>query len=205
LSGVLVCGRCGTPLVGRPQVSRTPSPDGEKARQYRCEKRIGSRSGCGRISIDMRFADDLAEALTIARLAALARGGGQDGQAADAAAELSEVPADMEPMEGDAASPAAKAASPDSAAQVEAETTSLEERVEVLRGRPKTPERSLLPAPGAAALQEARNAWAALEGDTTARRALIARVFPAGLLVHPAASRGLGARHNIGRVTPREP
>lgn len=111
LSGVLICGRCGTPLVGRSRVSRAHHPDGEKAREYRCERRLGSRSGCGRLSIDMQFADDLAEALTIARLAALAHGGRRDGQAAEAAAELSEVPAEAEPTEGDATSLAAKAAS----------------------------------------------------------------------------------------------
>lgn len=88
---------------------------------------------------------------------------------------------------------------------MEAETTPLEERVEVLGGELKRPEQSVPRVPDAGALQEARNAWVALEGDTAARRALVARVFPAGLLVHPAASRGLGARHNIGRVTPREP
>jgi len=55
-SGILTCGRCGHTLSGRPQVSRSPYPDGEVRRQYWCQPRaVGG--GCGRLTIDQRAAD----------------------------------------------------------------------------------------------------------------------------------------------------
>ena len=66
LSGVLRCGRCGAGLYGRPK-GRRLYDDGELRRQYWCQVRK-SNGGCGRLTIDQRFADATVEAMVVRRL-----------------------------------------------------------------------------------------------------------------------------------------
>lgn len=78
LSGILVCGRCGAPLVGRPR-------DGGDMR-YVCNK-VPGNSRCGRTYVLSEPADELIvgavfEALSTADLLAAVRERGDDGDAA---------------------------------------------------------------------------------------------------------------------------
>lgn len=57
LSGLAFCGMCGAPLYGRPRSNVRPYSDGEPARQYWCQLRPDG-TGCGRLAIDQRYADD---------------------------------------------------------------------------------------------------------------------------------------------------
>lgn len=65
-SGILRCGRCGTPLSGRPRTVR-PYSDGEPRRQYFCQPRAGG-PGCGGIAADQRAVDEAIRDLVVAIL-----------------------------------------------------------------------------------------------------------------------------------------
>jgi DNA invertase Pin-like site-specific DNA recombinase len=62
-SGIAICGRCGTPLSGRPAPSYRPHPDGSVYRQYWCGK--WTSEGCGKLFVGQRDLDEAAAALTI--------------------------------------------------------------------------------------------------------------------------------------------
>lgn len=67
-SGIATCGRCRHRLTGRPRKHMRPYPDGEVRRQYWCQPRVGSVSGCGRIAVDQREMDTHVGALAVTML-----------------------------------------------------------------------------------------------------------------------------------------
>lgn len=67
LAGLMWCGQCGGVLMGRPMKHKKRYDDGSVNRQYWCIKAPG-RYGCGRLSIDWRFADQVVADATVRRL-----------------------------------------------------------------------------------------------------------------------------------------
>lgn len=67
-SGVIVCGLCGKSLTGRPMRHMARYPDGGVRRQYWCQPRAVD-SGCGRITVDQRGADETVREMALAILA----------------------------------------------------------------------------------------------------------------------------------------
>jgi DNA invertase Pin-like site-specific DNA recombinase len=55
-SGLVVCGKCGKRLSGRPRANMLPYVDGGVRREYWCQPRVGE-GGCGRVAVDQRDLD----------------------------------------------------------------------------------------------------------------------------------------------------
>ncbi len=78
----------------------------------------------------------------------------------------------------------------------------IDARLAAIGGALAALEAPLEPIPAATTEEEARSTWAALEGDTLARRALVRRMFPKGFTIAPAAARTDAARFDIDRLRP---
>lgn len=89
-SGAARCGRCGSTLVGRPRRANRPYPDGEHSREYWCAYRKYG-VGCGRLSIDQRYADRVVKAAVLERLGDPAHADRLSLSASKAAAERSRL------------------------------------------------------------------------------------------------------------------
>jgi site-specific DNA recombinase len=67
LSGLMLCGVCGRPMLALPRVSEPPYPDGSVRREYRCRRTV-DYDGCGRNHIDARAAEQAVGVAVKARL-----------------------------------------------------------------------------------------------------------------------------------------
>lgn len=67
LSGLVRCSHCGYVLYGRPMYARKPYEDGSIARGYYCGP-VAPGRGCGKMSIDQRFADQVIARAVIAKM-----------------------------------------------------------------------------------------------------------------------------------------
>ncbi len=85
-SGMVTCGACGKPMVGRPRADRS-YPDGEIRREYLCNP-TGGYEGCGKTAIDQRALDAHASELAIVVLS-----DAEVAQAAEVAAAAAEAEA----------------------------------------------------------------------------------------------------------------
>lgn len=185
LSGILRCGKCGNPLFGRPQTSRNPYPNGEVARGYHCMKRA-KEGGCGALTIDQRYADD---AVTVETLAVLGDPRHAD-RLARRAAKVDEARRDLlrevAQLEETAEAIASKAASWP-AARLMAALDPVDARLAELRER-----LGGLETPDEEAAVDAHTDW---EDATLAqKRTMVKRVFPEGVVIRPATSRGRASR-----------
>jgi site-specific DNA recombinase len=182
LSGFLVCGRCGGKLYGRPQTSRQPYPDGETRRQYWCQPREADASGCGRLTIDWRFADDSVGAMVLGVLG--------DSRHADRLAKVAvkvqearqELQAELHRLEEDAKGIASKTAAR-GFAWVEAAMEPIDARMAELQEQ-----LAELEEPDTTAIVDAEKAWK--DATLAQRRAMVRRAFPKGITIAPASSRG---------------
>lgn len=186
-SAILECGRCGGPMYGRPVFGKgkQPYPDGEQRRQYWCQPRAKEETGCGRLTIDWRFADMLLEKLTVKRLAdprhldrmARTRARMEEAQL-EAVAELRRLNEEADDL-------ASKAGQPGwTPARIGAVMAQYGELIG--EAQAKVDAVGIVPDenPG----EEAQAEWDA--ATLLERRALIRRAFPHGLAVMPATSRG---------------
>lgn len=180
LTGHARCGKCGQTLNSRPTYKHR-GPDGKfhaDGRQYYCKK----GQGCGRLFIDMAYADGMVKAATLLRLsqpehAAALRGRSERGSAADAARR--KLVGEIADGEATARSLGAKLA----AGQMTEERywgviNPLDERLVALRAKlaqleAATPQDEL-------AVEDAAAAWAEAEAqdDLDTLRALVRKAFP---------------------------
>ena len=184
LSALLRCGKCGGKLYGRPQTQRNPYPDGEVARSYWCMPRIKTGSGCGKLTVDQRFADAV---VTEAILEVLGdpRNADRLARRAEKVAEArQEVLKEIHRLEEDAKGIASKTAER-GFAWVEAAMAPIDARLAELR--PKLAELGGDDEDTTALVDAARD-WKT--ASLAHKRALIARSWPEGIVVLPATSRG---------------
>lgn len=201
LSGILTCGLCGSPLYGRPLVSQSPYKDGEVRRQYWCQYRMREQTGCGRITIDQRFADAVVESLVVGRLG--------DPRHADRVAKVAErvkvehrsLRAELDRLNGEMDDLTDKTGDPGwTPARVTKALAKYAPRVAEVEAKVKALE--ALPALGAeSASLDAQADWDA--GLVADRRLLVKRAFPEGLVVMKAEAPGRnGLKDN--RIVPGE-
>ena len=194
LSGIAICGRdgCGARLYGRPRTSGKPYADGEVRREYWCQKRAGAATGCGRLNIDQRYADEVVEAAVVRRLGNPRHAGRLARRAAEAEAARSKITSNIAALEADAKSLASKTATW-GLARVEAAMEPIDARLAALREQLDN-----LDAPEDAATATLASAtdWNAAKasGDITALRSMVGKAFPRGIGILPATSRGRAAR-----------
>lgn len=214
LSGIVRCGRCGSVLYGRPLVSKPPYEDGEVQRQYWCQVRIKQQEGCGRLTMDQRFADEVVEALVVERLGDPRHADRVARVAARVEEERRAIAKELHDLNAEADEIASKTGKPGwTPSRVDAALANYAPRIEDAEARLKA--LGSVPADTAGASSvDAEADWAA--ADITQRRALVRRAFPQGLTILPATTRGPGsksaARFQIGppkvalvkRVTPAD-
>ena len=184
LSGVLRCGLCDSPLYGRPVVKQTPYPDGAQRRQYWCQKRPKG-GGCGRLTIDWRFADAVVEQMVVERL--------EDPQNAEQMArhsarvtEAAEViRAEVLALETEKVALGKKVGTGGwTMAMVDRGVANYQALIDEAEARLRT-----LGTPGSPVPPEqVRERWA--KANVQGRRALVAKAFPNGITVQPTAKRG---------------
>lgn len=196
LTNLVTCGLCGHPLTGRPRVSAAPYPDGEVARQYWCQKQAGRNTGCGRLSIDQRYADEVVAEMVKTRLGDPRHMERVARRAAKAQTARDKITAEVTRLEQDAESLAGKVAAW-GLDRVDAAMAPLDARLVALREQLKSLD---VPEGGLVASQDAALQWdgdpeASAVSKVEARRAMVRRAFPEGIVIEPATSRGKAALH----------
>ena len=199
LSGVLKCGRCGHTLAGRPRVARNPYPEtGNPAqdadrtpREYWCMKRTHhADTGCGRLSVDQRFADEVVTEAVLERLSDPETTEALAAHDAQVEAVRAELGAEVARLDGDADVIAEKAADwgPE---RVDKALRPLLARITALRAR-----LDALDAPTGPTVDPLTVAADWREDSQAQRRAKVRRAFPTGITVLPAdpGKRGTAAR-----------
>ena len=199
LTGALVCGQCGRRMVGRPRTGCAPYPltgdpvqDADRtARQYWCIKRGGYRAedtGCGRITVDQRFADEVVTEATLARLSDPRHADAIAAHGEQVAKVRAEVGAEVARLEADADALAEKVAAW-GVGRVDKAMRPITARLEALRARLEA-----LEAPSGPVIDPDTVAaeWAS---DTVAEQHQKVRAaFPDGITVRPTDKRGRLAR-----------
>jgi site-specific DNA recombinase len=195
-SAILVCGRCGGPMYGRPQASRPAYPDGETRRQYWCQPREKEQTGCGRLVIDWRFADKLLEKLTVKRLADPRHQDRMRRTRALMEAAQKEAVAELNRLEEEADELASKAGTP---GWTPARLMTVMGQYGELIAEAQAKVEAVGVIPDDNPVEEAQAEWDA--ATLVERRGLVRRAFPQGLAVMPSTSSGVAAL-NDNRIVP---
>jgi site-specific DNA recombinase len=183
LTSLLLCGRCGHPLNGRPRNNMRPYPDGEVARQYWCQVREGRGGGCGRISVDQRFADEVVIDATLARLGDPRHADRLAKQAAKVAATREKITTEITRLTDEGVAIAGKAINWGTA-RVDAAMAPIDRRLAELRAELASLDES--PETPLSAASDVAQAWELADIDN--RRLMIRRAFPDKITVMPATS-----------------
>lgn len=187
-SGIAVCGKCGTPLSGKPRTNMKPYPDGSVRRQYWCQH------GCRGTAIDQRGLDQLAGALTVeilsdprhaAAIEAAAR------EARTATARLDQAIAEADELGDDLAAKLGRGEM--SRRRYDAAAGPLEQRLARLKAERASISRPAEPPPAVESRERWQQRW---DGATPGqRRALLATALRGRrLVVRPADARTAGGQ-----------
>jgi hypothetical protein len=199
LSGQIKCGRCGSPMYGRPQkhrddyaVTGDPALDADRTRrQYWCAPREKEQTGCGALCIDQRFADSVVREIVVARLSDPAHVDTVNRVAAriteerkailveieEAEREIDNVFKKMGPGKGQWKTERAQPLID----QWQAVADAAHDRLEAVGAAPESAD----PAADAAADWDG--------ADIVRRRSMVEKAIPEGITIMPATSRGKGA------------
>jgi len=193
LSGVIRCGKCGSPMYGRPLVARPPYANGDTRRQYWCQVRE-KQGGCGKLCIDWLLADGIVAKAVIRKLGDPRHADRVARETAQVTEVRSRLQVEVTRLEGDAEALATKVATW-GMARVDKAMEPIDARLADLRRQLaglEVPE-----SPGASA-KGAQEDW--MGATLTQRRAMVRRAFPDGITILPANSRGVGSRTDEARV-----
>ena len=147
-----------------------PYPDGEVARQYWCQKREGRDGGCGRLSVDQRFADAVVTEATLARLGDPRHVDRLAQQAAKVAATREAIATEIMRLTDEGVAIASKAISWGTA-RVDAAMAPIDRRLTELRAQLDGLDESPEEAPLSAAAGDVAQTWEL--ADTDKRRAIL--------------------------------
>lgn len=203
LSGIVTCGLCGAKLYGRPRYTKQMG----NHRQYWCQLRMATtgakRSGCGRLVIESTFADNLVEALVVKRLGDPKSAARLAKVAKQIREEVQVLRAELARLNGEVDDLMSKTNSTPlwTPARVEAAVAKYEDPIADVSSRLRTAEEALPDSGAETSLVDAQAEWDAADFD--AKRRLIKRAFPEGLVVTKAESRGRAALTK-GRIVPGE-
>lgn len=189
-AGGLRCGICGSTLAGRPRSNVIPYPDGARVREYWCAYRKYG-IGCGRLSIDQRYADEIVSTAVLDRLGDPAHADRLARSASRATAERSRLVAEIATAEDAGRAMADKMGRGEMRmdryaafeAGLDIRLAQLNAELNAIDG----PE-----SPTAAADAQARWDEAAESGNLTIQRRMVREAFPR-LTIRPPSGRGPGA------------
>lgn len=204
LSGLLTCDLCGSRLYGRPVVSQNPYPDGEVRRQYWCQYRMAEGehgAGCGRLTIDQRFADAVVARYVVKRLGDPRHADRVARVAARVQEEHRRLRAELDRLNSEIDDLMDKVGTfgwtPDrvdrAVAKYQPQVEEVQQKIARLEQIPTDSQRG--------AAEDAQADWDA--ANNTERRTLIRRAFPEGLVVLKAESSGKASLVET-RIVPRE-
>jgi len=208
LSGIARCGECGGFMYGRPMSGGSSGKGtGDETvkpirRQYWCQIRVRENVGCGRVTIERTFAEDVVEALVVGRLSD-PRHADRVARVAAALAEehrvlrleLSRLNSEMDELMEKAGTTRlwTPARVEKALAQYEEPVANLEARLAVLEEQPVG---------ATSASGDAQADWDAATLD--GKRAMVKRAFPEGLVIKRAKSQSRAQTFNAKRIVPGE-